>query len=124
MYCFYYFQDKVVQYNSMLVSKGVEYLEEKWGTKRLSIPKHMEAPCLRIVYLPYIFGFSDRLVSSFNEPCHKAILLCLTYIHVCGAVQYVETTLNGAFAARYRDIVVICRNRRYLNVSKYFAGKC
>ncbi|XP_060591912.1 uncharacterized protein LOC132746714 [Ruditapes philippinarum] len=53
--------NKVVQYNSMLVSKGVEYLVEKWGTKRLSIPKHMEAPCLRIIYLPYIPGFSDRL---------------------------------------------------------------
>jgi hypothetical protein len=94
-YCFYmyyciktsYFQNKVVQYNSMLVSKGVEYLVEKWGTKRLSIPKHMEAPCLRIVYLPYIHGFSDRLVSSFTEPCHQAILLFLKLvlynIHVC-----------------------------------------
>ncbi|XP_060606606.1 uncharacterized protein LOC132758918 [Ruditapes philippinarum] len=53
--------DKIVQHNSTLVTKGLAYLEEKWKTKRLAIPEHMEAPCLRILHLPFIPGFSDRL---------------------------------------------------------------
>lgn len=51
----------VVEYGSTLITNGITYLEQKWGTKRLAIPEHMEAPLLRVLQLPFIPGFSDTL---------------------------------------------------------------
>ncbi|XP_045213671.1 uncharacterized protein LOC123564270 [Mercenaria mercenaria] len=59
--------EKIVQYNSTLLSKGVSYLEEKWGTKCLEIPECMEAPCLRIIHLPFVPGFSDCLGQAATD---------------------------------------------------------
>lgn len=59
---FFFSQDKIVGYGSTLITQGIAYLEEKWGTKRLDIPDHMQAPLLRILHLPFIPGFSDKMV--------------------------------------------------------------
>lgn len=53
--------EKVVGYNTALLKQGVAYLEEKWGVKRLEIPEAMEAPCLRVLYLPFLPGITDRM---------------------------------------------------------------
>ncbi|XP_060570275.1 uncharacterized protein LOC132728620 isoform X1 [Ruditapes philippinarum] len=56
--------DKIVSYNSTLLSKGTSYLVKLWGTETLAIPKSMEAPCMRLLHLPFIPGFSDNLVTG------------------------------------------------------------
>ncbi|KAH3691924.1 hypothetical protein DPMN_192470 [Dreissena polymorpha] len=51
--------EKINEYNSNLLYKGVTYLEEKWGTKRLQVPDSMRSLYQCIVALPFIPEFSD-----------------------------------------------------------------
>ena len=45
-----------------LLYRGVEYLEQRWGTRRLYIPEHMHAPYQCVLQLPFIRGYSDAKV--------------------------------------------------------------
>lgn len=67
--------DNIVEYGSSLITKGIAYLEDKWGTKRLAMPEHMNAPLLRVLQLPFIPGFSDTMdsvpINVLNEKCKE-----------------------------------------------------
>lgn len=64
--------DAITKYTSELREKGVRYLEEIWGTKRLEVPDHMVAPNMQLIHLP-----RSHLIGSDLKQNNEAMMRML-----------------------------------------------
>lgn len=48
------FQEEVVKYNRELLDEAVAMLLKEWKSTKFPVPPDMEAPCMRLITMPYV----------------------------------------------------------------------
>jgi selenocysteine lyase/cysteine desulfurase len=83
--------ESITKYNTNLIERAVDFLCDKWSTKRNDIPKFLEAPFMRLIKMPkmksYMRGINDEETTNV---CVKLIRDILDKFNVVSCMVCVQ----------------------------------
>ncbi|XP_069131369.1 uncharacterized protein [Argopecten irradians] len=106
--------ETIIRYCSDLLDEAANKMVKEWGTHKLPVPKEMEAPCMRLIKLPKLTGYSPTTNDALRLFADIYSRFNIQVVTICGyGDMYVRISANVYnTASDYDKLIAAIRELR------------
>ena len=85
--------NKITEYSSKLLDEAVDMLVKSWGTCRISMPKELEAPFMKLVKLPELKRYKTEDDFNYRKTIENLMMDCYLKFNLIACVVPIQGEL-------------------------------